>query len=52
MLKWTYGHSGNDYKVDTLSKLYLNTTGIAMPSFKIKVLRAIAYGRIDPNYTL
>ena len=32
-LKWTYGHSGNDYRVPTLSKSYLTTTGI-MQSLK------------------
>ena len=33
-LKWTYGHSGNDYRVATLSKSYLITTGITMQSLK------------------
>ena len=33
-VKWTYGHSGNDYRVRvaTFSKLYLTTTGITMQS--------------------
>ena len=34
MCKWTYGHSGNDYRVATLSKLYLTTTGTIMQSLK------------------
>ena len=34
-LKWTYGHSGNDYRVATLSKFYLTTTGITMQKFEI-----------------
>ena len=29
-LKWMYGHSGNDHRVATLSKLYLATKGITM----------------------
>ena len=33
-LKWTYGHSGNDYRVATLSESYLTTTGITMQSLK------------------
>ena len=32
--KWTYGHSGNDYRVATLSKSYQTTTGITMQSLK------------------
>ena len=32
MFKMTYGHSGNDYRVATLSKLHLTTTGITMPN--------------------
>ena len=28
------GHSGNDYRVATLSKSYLTTTGITMQSLK------------------
>ena len=31
-LKWTYGHSGIDYRVATLSKLYLTSTEIIMQS--------------------
>ena len=34
MFKWMYGHSGNAYRVATLSKLYLTTTGITMQSLK------------------
>ena len=30
--KWTYRLSGNDYRVATLSKSYLITTGITIPS--------------------
>ena len=33
-LKWTHGHSGNDYRVARLSKSYLTTTGITMQSLK------------------
>ena len=33
-LKWTYGHSGNGYRVATLSKSYLTTTGITMQSLE------------------
>ena len=33
-LKWTYVHSGKDYKVTTLSKSYLTTTGIIVQSLK------------------
>ena len=33
-LKWTYGHSGNDYRVTTLSKSYLNTTILIMQNLK------------------
>ena len=33
-LKWTYGHSGNNYRVAMLSKLYLSTTGIIIQSLK------------------
>ena len=29
-----YGHSGDDYKVATLSQSYLTTTGITMLSLK------------------
>ena len=29
-LKCTYGYSGNDYRVATLSKSYLTTSGINM----------------------
>ena len=29
-----YGHSGDDYRVATLSKLYLTTKGIAMQSLE------------------
>ncbi len=32
--KLTYGHSGEDYRVATLSKLYLTTTGITMQNLK------------------
>ena len=35
MFKWTYGHSGNDYRVATLTKSYLSTTGIIMQSLKL-----------------
>ena len=34
MFKWTYGHSGNDYRVATLSKSYLTSTGIIMQGLK------------------
>ena len=34
-LKWTYGHSGNDYWVVTLFKSYLTTKGITMQSLKL-----------------
>ena len=33
-LKLTYGHSGNDYRVATLSNLYLTSTGITIQSLK------------------
>ena len=33
-LKWTYGHSCNDYSVATLSKSYLTTTEITKQSLK------------------
>ena len=33
-LKWTYKHSGNDYRVATLSKSSLTTTEITMQSLK------------------
>ncbi len=33
-LKWTYEHSGNDYRVAMLYKLYLTTSGITMQSLK------------------
>ena len=33
-LKWTYEHSGNDYRVALLSKSYLTTTEITMQSLK------------------
>ena len=32
--KWTYGFSGNDYKVATLTKSYLTVIGITMQSLK------------------
>ena len=32
-LKWTYKHSGNDYRVATLSKSYIPTTGITIQSW-------------------
>ena len=34
MYKWTYGHSDNEYRVATLSKSFLTTTGITMQSLK------------------
>ena len=33
-LNWTYGNSGNKYRVATLSKSYITTTGITMQSLK------------------
>jgi hypothetical protein len=36
-LKWTYGHSGSDYRVATLSKSYITTTGIIIQSLKSRV---------------
>ncbi len=35
MLKWTYVHFHEDYKVATLSKLFQIVTGIIMPRLKI-----------------
>ena len=34
-LKWTYGLSGYDYRVVSLSKSYLTTTGITIQSLKL-----------------
>ncbi len=34
-LKFTNGHSDNDYRVATLSKSYLTTTGITMQNLKM-----------------
>ena len=57
-----YGHSGNEYRVATLYKLYLTTKEITMQSLKSIDIsnmpkltkRAIRskrkYGRTDPNY--
>ena len=61
MLKWTYGHSVNYYKVATLSESYLTTTGITMqslqsirhfllPELTKKRSEGWTYGRGDPNY--
>ena len=36
MFKIAYRHSDNDYRVATLSKSYLTTTGITMQSLKSK----------------
>ena len=33
-LKWTYGYSGNDYRVAKFSKTYLTIMGITMQSLK------------------
>ena len=33
-LKWTYRHSGNDYRVAALSKMNLITKGVTMPCLK------------------
>ena len=33
-LKWTYGHSDNDYRVATLSNSYLTIIGITMQNLK------------------
>ena len=35
LLKWTYGHSGNDFRVATLSKSNLTTTEITIQSLKL-----------------
>ena len=43
----TYGHSGNNYRVDTLSKLTLTTTGITMQSLKSGRMDGHADGRSD-----
>ena len=40
-LKWTYGHSGNNYRVATLSKSYLTATGIIMQIANFKIIRTI-----------
>ena len=54
-LKWTYGHAGNDYRVATLSKSYLTTTGITMQilksmgQFLMKKLSVLDV-RTYPNY--
>ena len=34
MFKMDDGYSGNDYKVDTLSKSYLTSTGIPIQNLK------------------
>ena len=34
VFNWTYGHSGNDYKVAALSKLYLTVIGIIIQNLK------------------
>ena len=52
-----YGHSGNNYRVATLSKSYITSTGITMqslkfnmPKLKKKAIRlGQMYGRTDPN---
>ena len=40
-LKWTYGHSGIDYRVAALSKSYLTTTGIKNHHVKFESDRTI-----------
>ena len=41
MFKWTYRYSCNDYRVATLSKSYLTTTGITMQSDIYEIDRTI-----------
>ncbi len=43
MYKWMYELSGNDYRVATLSKLYLSVTGIP-----IEIFEALNFEYITP----
>ena len=55
--KWTYGLSGNDYKVTTLPKLFIIGIRIISQSLKSignsdmsKLTKRASYWRTDPDY--